>query len=282
MNSYWLDDRNRKDVDDRTPPRVKELLKSLEGPREALLNHPIYQSIQSEEGLHVFMAYHVFAVWDFMSLLKSLQQKLSCVQVPWVPQGDPNLRRLINEIVLGEETDEDGKGGFSSHFELYQDAMEQCGADATVVDAVIEGIKAGLTPATALRKAGASVGAQKFCATTFDVIETGSVAEVATAFALSREDVIPNMFQRLVDDLRLKDMDGYDRFLYYLDRHISVDGDAHGPMAYEMINDLCGDDDAKWALAESAARRTIQSRIVLWDHAYVAIKNVEAIQERAA
>lgn len=282
MNSYWLDDRNRKDVEDRTPPRVKALLKNLEVPREALLNHPIYQSIQSEEGLHVFMAYHVFAVWDFMSLLKSLQQKLSCVQVPWVPQGDPNLRRLINEIVLGEETDEDGKGGFSSHFELYLDAMKECGAPTKVVDDVVQAIMRGVEPARALMEAGASFGAQRFCATTFDVIDNGTVAEVATAFALSREDVIPNMFQRLVDDLRLKEMAGYERFLYYLDRHISVDGDSHGPMAYEMINKLCGDDDAKWQLAEKAARQTIQSRIVLWDHAFVAIKDIEAMQQEAA
>ena len=162
-------------------------LSTLSALSEELEKHPLFSRIESLEDLRFFMRHHVYAVWDFMSLLKSLQQKLSCVQVPWVPQGDPNLRRLINEIVLGEETDEDGKGGFSSHFELYQDAMEQCGADATVVDAVIEGIKAGLTPATALRKAGASVGAQKFCATTFDVIEAGSVAEVATAFALSRD-----------------------------------------------------------------------------------------------
>jgi len=282
MKSYWLDDRNRKDVEDRTPPRVKKLLEGLKEPREALLTHPIYQSIQSEDGLHAFMSYHVFAVWDFMSLLKSLQQKLSCVQVPWVPEGDPNLRRLINEIVLGEETDEDGKGGFSSHFELYQDAMQECGADATVVNAVISGIRAGLEPGEALRFAGASLGAQSFCATTFDVIANGSVAEVATAFALSREDVIPTMFQRLVDDLRLTEMPGYERFLYYLDRHISVDGDSHGPMAYEMINALCGEDDAKWALAEAAARRTIQSRIVLWDHAFVAIKDIEASRKAAA
>ena len=109
MKSYWLDDRNRQDVDTRTPPRVRALLAKLEEPRTALLNHPIYRSIHSEAGLHTFMAYHVFAVWDFMSLLKSLQQKMSCVSVPWVPEGDPNLRRLINEIVLGEETDEDGQ-----------------------------------------------------------------------------------------------------------------------------------------------------------------------------
>ena len=282
MKSYWLDDRNRQDVDTRTPPRVRALLEKLEEPRTALLNHPIYRSIHSEAGLHTFMAYHVFAVWDFMSLLKSLQQKMSCVSVPWVPEGDPNLRRLINEIVLGEETDEDGQGGFSSHFELYLSAMRECGANTAVIDATVAHIRSGLAPASAMIRAKASQGTKRFCETTFEVIQRGSVAEVATAFALSREDVIPNMFQRLVDDLRLKDMDGYDRFLYYLDRHISVDGDAHGPMAYEMINALCGENDKKWALAEAAARRTIQSRIVLWDHAFVAIQEVEANAQAAA
>ncbi len=271
MKSFWIADRNRSEVDTRTPPRVRELLANLREPREALLNHPIYTSVDSEEELHTFMSYHIYAVWDFMSLLKSLQQQMSCVSVPWVPVGNKHLRRLINEIVVSEETDEDGLGGYGSHFELYLDAMDQCGADKKVIEQVIEGVRSGRTARSSLASAGAPMGAQQFCDNTFRVIETGSVAAVATAFALSREDVVPLMFQQIVDDLRLKEMDGYDRFIYYLDRHIAVDADTHGPMAFEMIDQLCGDDPAKWAEAEKAARITIESRTRLWDGAYKAI-----------
>ena len=91
--------------------------------------------------------------------------------------------------------------------------MRECGANTAVIDATVAHIRSGLAPASAMIRAKASQGTKRFCETTFEVIQRGSVAEVATAFALSREDVIPNMFQRLVDDLRLKDMDGYDRFL---------------------------------------------------------------------
>ena len=207
-----------------------------------------------------------------MSLLKSLQQQMSCVSVPWVPVGNKHLRRLINEIVVSEETDEDGLGGFSSHFELYLDSMDQCGADKRTIEAVIDGVRSGRSARWSLACAGAPTAAQTFCDSTFKVVETGSVAAVATAFALSREDVVPLMFQQIVDDLRLKDMSGYDRFIYYLDRHIAVDTDTHGPMAFEMIDQLCGDDPMKWQEAEKAARITIESRIRLWDGALKAIQ----------
>jgi len=163
-------------------------------------------------------------------------------------------------------------GGYSSHFELYLDAMDQCGADKQVIEAVIEGVRTGRSARWSLACAGAPAAAQTFCDSTFKVIETGTVAAVATAFALSREDVVPLMFQQIVDDLRLKDMNGYDRFIYYLDRHIAVDADTHGPMAFEMIDQLCGDDPMKWQEAEKAARITIESRIRLWDGALKAIQ----------
>ena len=279
MQSYWIADRNRSEVDTRTPPRVRELLAKLDGPRTKLINHPIYTSISSEAELHTFMRYHIYAVWDFMSLLKSLQAQMSCVSVPWIPVGNPHLRRLINEIVVSEETDEDGLGGHSSHFELYLESMNQCGASTGVIDTVIKGVENGRSARWSLACAGAPAAAQRFCDKTFNVIETGSVAAVATAFALSREDVVPLMFQQIVDDLRLKEMDGYDRFIYYLERHIAVDADVHGPMAFEMIDQLCGDDPVKWEQAEKAARITIESRTALWDGAYKAIQATRSAQD---
>jgi hypothetical protein len=72
---------------------------------ERLLSHHLYQHICDERSLRLFMRAHVFAVWDFQSLIKALQRMLTCVEIPWLPSGDPLARRLINEIVLDEESD---------------------------------------------------------------------------------------------------------------------------------------------------------------------------------
>ena len=101
----------------------------LENLRFDLLNHPLYESVQTHENLRLFMREHAFAVWDFMSLLKRLQQIATCCDIPWSPASDASHARFINEIVLGEECDEDGRGGYSSHFELYLSAMEEVEAD---------------------------------------------------------------------------------------------------------------------------------------------------------
>ena len=42
-----------------------------------LINHPIYDNINTTANLKLFMERHVWAVWDFMVLLKSLQYKLT-------------------------------------------------------------------------------------------------------------------------------------------------------------------------------------------------------------
>jgi hypothetical protein len=121
--------------------RKGKLLHNIERERRMLMAHPVYTSIRSLDELCIFMQHHAFAVWDFMSLLKALQRTLSCVDVPWIPAGNPNTRRLINDIVMTEEADEDGLGGFSSHFELYLDAMRQAGADTGAIDDFIARIR---------------------------------------------------------------------------------------------------------------------------------------------
>jgi hypothetical protein len=271
MTSFWLADRNRAQLADRLSARVVELIDRVAPARQALVTHPVYDSIQSVDDINTFMSYHVFAVWDFMCLLKELQRRLSCVEVPWLPVGDPYLRRLVNEIVVSEETDEDGLGGFAAHFELYLDAMDQCGAERRVIDEFLRRLRVREDVRSALRAAGAPPAARRFCQDTFAVIRSGSLPAVAAAFTLSREDVVPVMFKNIVDRLRVTELRRYDRFVYYLDRHVAVDSDSHGPMAFEMINRICGDDATRWGEAEDAARLTIESRCCLWDSALAAI-----------
>ena len=106
--------------------------------RRALLEHPLYGRLQTLSHLAVFMEHHVFAVWDFMSLLKALQVRLTCASVPWLPQGNAQVRRLVNEIVLGEESDALPSGGATSHFELYLQAMQEAGADTSQMNQFIQ------------------------------------------------------------------------------------------------------------------------------------------------
>ena len=89
-------------------------LNHLNSLREALLDHPLYSNVASTAGLRLFMEDHVFAVWDFMSLLKRLQQDMTCIRVPWFPVENARAARLINDIVIGEETDVDPDGDYVS------------------------------------------------------------------------------------------------------------------------------------------------------------------------
>lgn len=234
--------------------------------RERLTSHPLYSSIRSEADLQTFMRSHVFAVWDFMSLLKSLQRDLTCVEVPWLPTPFAASRRFINEIVLGEESDE-YQGRPISHFELYLEAMDAAGADAGPIRKVGDTLRQGTLGARDLesRAAGVPAAASAFVSTTFRLIRTGSLAARAAAFTFGREDVIPDMFRAMVRDLNAQREGGLGLFLWYLERHIEVDGEDHGPLSLRMISDLCGEDASRWEEAGAAAEEAIRARLGLWD-----------------
>jgi hypothetical protein len=268
--SFWTADRNRAGAN--YSKQLKTLVESVETERKALVGHPVYASIQSLDELHIFMQHHVFAVWDFMSLLKSLQRMLSCVEVPWTPSGDPNIRRLVNDIVMSEETDEAGDGQYSSHFELYLGAMRQVGADTGPIDDFISMIERRQRIGHSLDRCGAPAGARRFVRSTFEIIDTGDLHRIAACFTFSREDVVPDMFRNVLVEMRKSNHAQLDRFIYYLDRHIAVDTDVHGPMAFDMIGRICGDDSLKWQQAEAAAVFGIKSRATLWDSVVTAIQ----------
>jgi Protein of unknown function (DUF3050) len=248
---------------------VERLKQAVSPARARVVNHPMYHRLDGLDAVLTFMEHHVFAVWDFMSLLKSLQRNLTCVELPWVPSGPTGSRRLINDIVLVEESDELGHG-FISHFELYLAGMTQSGADRTAIDAFIELIRAGKGVLTSLKEASAPEPSAEFTTTTWAFIEELPVHCQAAAFAFGREDLIPDMFDQVVavnSDLGNK----LSTFVDYLKRHIQVDAEEHTPMAMQMLADLCGDDEDKWRGCEETVNAALEARCRLWDGIVAAI-----------
>lgn len=241
--------------------------------RTALLEHPLYQKLQTLEDLALFMEHHVFAVWDFMSLLKALQQKLTCTTVPWMPVGDRQVRRLVNEIVLGEESDLTPEGMPASHYELYLAAMEEAGASPARVQGLLESLMAGMPLEAALQKAAVPGCVARFVQDTFAVIQRGQVHEIAAAFTYGREDLIPSMFHELVERLEAQFPGRLATLRYYLDRHIQLDGDEHGEMGRQMVSLLCRGEHHLEQEAGAAALAALQSRLRLWDGIAASIGN---------
>lgn len=239
------------------------LRENIAAARHNLEQHPLYSEIRTIHQLRLFLQSHVFAVWDFMSLLKSLQASLTCVTTPWVPSPFPQSRRLVNEIVLGEESDTFGSDSVS-HFEFYLRAMTESGANTFTIKKLISELEAGHSLTHALLIAEPPQEALEFVRATFAFIDANKPHVVAAAFTFGREDLIPDMFREMVKDLR-RNLHSVDLLEYYLDRHIEVDGDSHGPMALQMVEELCRDDEKKWHEATAAASAAIEARIALWD-----------------
>jgi Protein of unknown function (DUF3050) len=245
----------------RSHPGLTGLQQAIEPVRQQVVTHAIYGELNSMERVRTFLDSHVFAVWDFMSLLKSLQIQLTCASVPWIPRTLNESTRLINEIVLVEESDEYGEG-YISHFELYRKGMAQAGADGAPVAAFLELLGAGSSVPQAAAEARIPPAAAAFIGATWDIIENAPVHCQAAAFAFGREDLIPEMFKQVI---QINDTDGrLETFKDYLARHIEVDGEQHTPMAMQMLIDLCGDKQDMWDECVATVRKALQARVDLW------------------
>lgn len=258
--------------------RIKNATEPL---RQQIINHKVYSAINGIDDLKVFMQYHIFAVWDFMSLLKSLQNNLTCTSVPWFPKGSAETRHLINEIVVGEESDIDSFGNRKSHFELYLDAMQQCGADTSQIEKFIAVLKKSGDFNSAFIISDTPKEARDFVEFTFKIIESNKDYLQSAIFTFGREDLIPGMFVTLVNDIHQNFADSISIFKYYLERHIEVDGDHHSHLALQMTSNLCGSNEQYWEEAEKAIIESLQKRIDLWDGVYKKIiyKNTVANTE---
>lgn len=244
--------------------KIELVKEQIEASRQELVAHPAFQWVNTVPRARHFMEAHVWAVWDFMVLLKSLQRELTCVDTYWIPKGDPAVRRLINEIVHGEESDVDQQGNATSHFELYLRAMKEAGADTAPITNFINDLERGVKPQEALEASDAPESAKAFVRQTLDVVARGDASEIAAVFTFGREDLIPDMFIEIVRYLKATFPNELGLFAYYLERHIEIDGDLHGHLAEQMVELLCGTNAAKWEQAALSSKAALQSRIGLW------------------
>jgi hypothetical protein len=246
--------------------QISDINGALQPLKDRLLQHPLYDKIRTLDDLHCFLEHHVYAVWDFMSLLKALQQQLTCTTTPWLPVGNPEVRYLINEIVVAEETDLAMDGKRQSHFEMYLDAMNQCGANTLAVQRFLEDIQKTQNIFVSIKHAEVHPNVRAFLDFTFRVIEEGKAHKIAAAFTFGREDLIPTMFTEILKNFQQNfPQTDLSKLIYYFERHIELDGDEHGPMAMQMITELCGDSATKWNEVLEVSQNALEKRLGLWD-----------------
>ena len=250
---------------------------SLEGLRgeivaahRQLTSHPVFSAIGDTEDLRQFMEWHAFAVWDFMTLLKRLQRDLTGLSLPWTAPANPRAARLINEIVLAEESDLLADGSVLSHFELYLGAMREIGADTAQIESFVDQLKNGISLEAALARAGLAAPVASFVRSTLQTAMHGEIEQVLGSFFFGRENVIPSMFKGLLQQWTLSPKSA-PLFVQYLERHIEID-QQHGPMTETIIEEIIGDDAKRQEGLMTAALAALRQRHALWN----------ALQERIA
>jgi len=245
---------------------IQHINNSIKAQKRALLQHSLYNKVKTIEDLHIFLENHVYAVWDFMSLLKALQARLTCTSTPWFATKNPETRYLINEIVLAEETDSTLDGRHQSHYEMYIEAMESCGADTSKINTFLSEIQSLQNIFVAIKKSDLHPNIKAFLDFTFRVIEEGKPHEIAAAFTFGREDLIPSMFHAILRNFQEQFPEiALNKLIYYFERHIELDADEHGPMAMQMITELCETDAQKWEEVKKISILALDKRIELWD-----------------
>ena len=245
---------------------IDSINNNIKGYKNQLLAHSLYEKVKTIEDLHCFLENHIYAVWDFMSLLKALQNKLTCTTTPWLPIGNPQVRYLINEIVVAEETDLAFDGTRQSHFEMYLDAMQQCGANTKEINAFLENVKTTQNIFVSIKQSDLHPNVKAFLDFTFRIIEEGKAHKIAAAFTFGREDLIPSMFTEILKNFQTNFPEtDLSKLIYYFERHIELDADEHGPMAMQMISELCGTNEVKWKELEEVSIEALEKRIGLWN-----------------
>ncbi len=144
--------------------------------------------------------------------------------------------------------------------------MTQCGASTTQINTFLKNVEETKNIFVSIKQSDLHPNVKAFLDFTFRVIEQGKPHEIAAAFTFGREDLIPNMFTEILRNFQQNFPEtDLSKLIYYFERHIELDADEHGPMAMQMITELCGDSEQKWNEVQEVSVLALEKRIGLWN-----------------
>lgn len=259
--------------------RIEQLTSKLSPLMSEIINHPLYSDLTSVANLRVFMSEHVFAVWDFMCLLKELHSRLVSTAVPWLPPKDALGANLVGSILIGEESDVAENGSYASHFDIYLSAMEKIGADTRPIRKLLFLVMNGCNFKEAFDLIPIRPGTKNFVLTTFSFFSQ-PLHELAATFVYGREGITSSMFAPVLKQLELKmlrELPQCRTLVYYFKRHIELDDNEHFPKALKMLANLVGNDNKKLKEAEQAAIKALHARITFLTNIHTCLQDEQII-----
>lgn len=121
--------------------RIEEKMSQLQSDIIEMKHHQVFNEIKTINDLRIFMEWHIFTVWDFRPLIQSLKNDFTGTTLSLMPTKNTKFARLINEIALGEESDETSDGSPASHLQIYLSAMHEVNTSTSTINDFIYHLK---------------------------------------------------------------------------------------------------------------------------------------------
>ena len=228
---------------------------------QLLETHRIYDRLHDEASLRLFVEHHVICVWIYNYLMRDLYQEIANHIQPMSSQVQKEAIRLISELVLEEEVDEQNDGTLISHMEIYLEAMQDLGADVGPIMSFFDLLESGKDWVEAARQAHFPIESQLYFEK-INVFFESPVHERAALLFYEGEPYVPDSFLNKLNVLSQTAKTA--RLLEYFEKHIEGLKRPGFSAIGRLVELFCGDDEDLNAAAEARAEEAMKIRLEFW------------------
>ncbi len=265
--------------------RIARMEKRVAPLRMWLESHKLHEALGGDvDDLRKFAEIHVWCVWVMMSMLKAFQVELATKEtLPWIPSSDgrkkEKLARMVNEMALRYQywVVDEKTGKTTTNFEMYLQAMAQLGCDSAEITSFLsflhKSARCGLPCAASMEAAlrfcampRGVAGVLRYC---FALIQSRQLHRLAASFAFVRnKSSVVSALLATLDKARAEEGQDFDLYRRWLERFAGLLDHNFAPLAFQILVELCGDDEAKWREVEQTAAESLQVQRIFFDDVY--------------